>query len=400
MDGGSAVEFDAGYEERFRLKLRAWLEENAPKPAEDGGAPRMIDHRVGKGVVEKSRRWQRLLFDAGYAGITWPSEFGGGASPPIIDLILKQELERANVPTDKVFQPSLTMFGPTILAFGSEQQKRKHLKAMLRGDEVWCQLFSEPNAGSDLAAVATGVVRENETFIINGQKTWSSRAQYADFGMLVARSDSSVAKHKGISCLIVDMNSPGIEVRSIRQMDGGESFCEVFFTDVHVPIDALLGSWNDGWGIAQRTLMHERFTLGGRGRDGGLPDLILSSHKSGVSNDSSVRQEIASIFILTKLMQFLQLQLESAARQNLEPGPEGSIAKLLYGELVDRSTSLGMSLLGPFGLETGGTGIDPYGYWQSQFLGAPSVHIAGGTDEILRNIIGERLLGLPREPRN
>lgn len=393
-------EVDPEDETAFRLAVREWLIGNAPQDAGSNATSRMVDHRMDSGIVEKSRVWQRKLYEAGYAGMTWPREWGGADAPPIFNLILRQELQRANVGADKVFEPSLKMFGPTLLAFGSEEQKHQHLHRMLRGEEVWCQLFSEPEAGSDLAAVATRVVRDGDEFVIDGQKTWCSRAQYADYGMLVARTDPTVKKHHGITCLVVDMGTPGIEVRPIQQMDGGDSFCEVIFTGIRVPANSLLGEWNDGWRVTTRTLMHERFTLGGRGRDGGLPDLISMSHAQGRAEDSAVRQELAEIHIRVQLMRYLQLQLESAARQQMAPGPEGSIAKLLYGQLIDRSTALGMELLGPAGLGSGAEdgSDDPYGFWQSQLLGAPSVHIAGGTDEILRNVIGERLLGLPREP--
>jgi alkylation response protein AidB-like acyl-CoA dehydrogenase len=255
-------------------------------------------------------------------------------------------------------------------------------------------------------------VRDGAELVIDGQKIWSSRAQYSDYGMLIGRSDPSAPKHAGLSAVIVDMRAPGIDVRPIRQIDGGDSFAEVFFTGVRLPADSLLGEWNDGWAVARRTLMNERFALASRGRDAGLTQLRQMAEAAGLADDKVIRHRLTDIHIKVQLLRYLGLRLESAARRQLAPGPEGSVAKLLYGEVLDTAAALGMELLGPWGMTSTLSGPDdlgrvgseaddaePYGLWQAQLLGAPSAHIAGGTDQILRNVIGERMLGLPREPR-
>lgn len=398
-------------EDAFRLRVRAWLEQNAERLSEDGHQTRMVDHRMDARIIAASKDWQRKLFHAGLAGITWPEEWGGAGKTPILELVLKDEIRNFAHPSEKLFGPAEKLYGPTIMAFGSTEQKEKHLRSMLRGDEVWCQLFSEPEAGSDLADVRTRIVRDGDELVIDGQKIWSSRAQYSDYGLLIGRSDPSLSKHAGISALIVDMRVPGVDVRPISQIDGGDSFAEVFFTGARVPAHALLGEWNEGWGVARRTLMNERFALASRGQDAGLTQLRQMAEAAGLANDKVIRHRLVDIHIKVQLLRYLGLRLESAARRQVAPGPEGSVAKLLYGEVLDAAAALGMELLGPWGMTSTLSGPDdlahppspdesaePYGLWQAQLLGAPSAHIAGGTDQILRNLIGERMLGLPREP--
>lgn len=399
---GNDFESPGETEDAFRVRAREWLAANA-REVSGASHSRMVDHRMSWEMVQDAKRWQALLYDAGFAGITWPEEWGGAGLFAIHDIAFQDEARAFVHPSHKVFGPSVSMFGPTLMKFGSDLQQTRHLRRMLRGEDVWCQLFSEPDAGSDLASVRTSIRRVGDEFVINGQKVWSSRAQYADLGFLIGRSDPSVPKHHGTSCVVVDMSAPGVEVRPIEQMDGASSFAEVFFTDVRVPVDALVGEWNDGWRVARHTLTNERYTIGSRGRDVGFAGLIELARLNDRESDPHIRRQLVELYVRTQLLRFLGLRLESAARRDASPGPEGSIAKLLYGEVLDASTELALELMGPEGLlaRTSDEQVDsdePYGFWQSQLLGAPSAHIAGGTDQILRTIIGERILGLPREP--
>ncbi|MEX0665291.1 MAG: acyl-CoA dehydrogenase family protein [Acidimicrobiia bacterium] len=339
--------------------------------------------------LTEARQWQAKAAADGWAGIGWPTEYGGRGASLMEQIIFTQETTRFVVP-DHVFRVGIGMGGPTVIAHGTEEQKRRWLRPLLTGEEIWCQLFSEPGAGSDLAGLRTSAVRDGNEWVLNGQKVWSSGAHYSQWGLLLARTDPDVPKHQGITYFMLDMSLPGIEVRPLRQMTGGAHFNEVFFTDVRVPDADRLGDSNDGWRVAQTTLLNERAAivelLGDR--NAAEPLIALASGTA----DASTRQELAQVHIESAIMRYLGLRIVTAFAQGRLPGPEASVAKLAMGALLRRSGSLALQLLGARGM------VDDDD-WTTAFLAAPAIRIAGGSDEIQRNIIGERVLGLPKEPK-
>ena len=291
------------------------------------------------------------------------------------------------------------MLGPTIMAHGTDEQKEKFLPKMVRGDEIWCQLFSEPAAGSDLAGLRMSAVKDGDEWVINGQKIWTTGAQYSDWGMIVTRTDPDVPKHAGLTYFIVDMKAPGVEIRPIKEITGDSHFNEVFFNDVRVPDSQRLGAVGNGWAVAITTLMNERAALGG-GRTGPrVEDLIdLASetqlHGRAAIEDSEVRQKIADFFIRLSGLKYTGYRTLTAISRGQTPGPESAIGKLIGAALGQQLSSFAIELQGPAGSQMGNGGA-----WQLAYLFAPGLRVAGGTDEILRNIIAERVLRLPPEPR-
>jgi alkylation response protein AidB-like acyl-CoA dehydrogenase len=288
------------------------------------------------------------------------------------------------------------MAGPTIIAHGTEAQRRRFLPPMLRGDEVWCQLFSEPGAGSDLAGLSTRAVRDGDEWVMNGQKVWTSGAHYSDLGILLARSDPDQPKHRGITYVLVDMHSPGVEVRPLRQMTGASHFSEVFLTDVRIPHDRVLGEVNGGWGVAMTTLANERTMMGGGSSGPVVTDLIEVARKLGVERDPLVRQGLAASWSRAEIMRYLGFRSRTRASQGLPPGPEASVRKVFAAWNLKHNGELALRIQGAAGMLVGDD-APADGRWQQSFLGAPSIRIAGGSNEIQRNIIGERVLGLPRD---
>jgi alkylation response protein AidB-like acyl-CoA dehydrogenase len=381
---------DSPAEARFRAEARAWLEANVPV-AERGGD----EVAVGKA-------WQAKLFANGWAGISWPVEYGGRGGTILEEVVFNEEQARADAPSRSMFTIALGMVAPTLMGHGTEAQKERFLRAMLAGEECWSQLFSEPEAGSDLAGLRTRAVLDGDEWVVNGQKVWTSGAHYREQGLLLARTDPTVPKHKGLTCFVVDMHAPGIEVRPLRQMTGHAHFNEVFLTDVRLPADAVVGDVDDGWNVGLTTLMNERVSLGGGGgAAGGKVDevtrLIELARRRGLAGNAAVRQRIADAYIRRELIRFLGLRARTALSRGTRPGPEGSVAKLASGLLAQDVGDLALELQGPAGMLAGDDAAD--GYWLGQRLQAPSLRIAGGTDEVQRNILGERVLGLPREPR-
>jgi alkylation response protein AidB-like acyl-CoA dehydrogenase len=284
-------------------------------------------------------------------------------------------------------------------AHGTDAQKARYLDAMLRGDEVWCQLFSEPGAGSDLAGLSTRAVSDGGGgWIVNGQKVWTSFAHVSDWAILLARTDSDQPKHRGITYFVVDMRTPGIEVRPLRQINGAAHFNEVFLTDVYIPGENVVGETNGGWGPAITTLANERTAIGGSGAGGAFGDMVNLARRMGRDGDPVFRDQLAAAYTRGQLIRYLGLRVQTAVSQGRLPGPESSVIKLALSRHMAANGDLVMALSGAYGGLDDGSALDG-GLWQQQFLGQWSVRIGGGTEQIQRNIIGERVLGLPREPR-
>jgi acyl-CoA dehydrogenase len=397
------MDFDDTPEEAaFRAEVRAWLDANAARLGVGETRASLAEERGKSGMVKRSQAWQAKKADAGWACITWPKQYGGRAASAIQSVIWNQEEARYQTPPN-IFGIGQGMLGPTIMVHGTEEQKQRYLGPMLRGEEIWCQLFSEPGAGSDLAGLRTMAVRDGDDWIINGQKIWTSGAHYSKWGMIVTRTDPNATKHAGITYFIIDMQSPGIEIRPIRQMNGATGFSEVFFADVRVPDRNRIGAVNEGWRGAITTLMNERAAIGA-GDVGGpqLDDLFLLARQvqwngRAALEDPSVRQRLASFYIRSKGLQYTRYRTLTALSRGQTPGPESSIGKLVGAPLRQEMASFAIDLQGSAGSLMSG-GIDA-GEWQLLYLSSPGLRIAGGTDEILRNIIAERVLGLPPEVR-
>jgi alkylation response protein AidB-like acyl-CoA dehydrogenase len=383
---------DTAEEAAWRAEFRTWLEENAPKVI---GKPPEHDMEIGGGdYLDRAKRWQAMKFDAGFARITWEPEYGGRNGTSVEQIIFGQEEGRFPVPNE-AFVIGLGMIAPTLRAVGTPAQKERYLTKLLRGEEIWSQLFSEPGAGSDVASLSTTATRDGDEWVINGQKVWTSGAQYSDYGEIVCRTNPDAEKHKGITAFIVDMRAPGVTIKPLKQMNGGAGFNEVFFDDVRVPHEQVLGDVNEGWTVAITTLMNERVAIGSGGGGGGrgsVTQLISLAQERGLNDDARVRQQLADLYTKTRIQKFLSMRTLTAATKGKVPGPEGSIGKLLGGRILTQAGDLTVALAGPDAV-AGRTG------YAQGLLGAPAGHIAGGSDEVMKNIIGERVLGLPGEPR-
>ena len=339
-------------------------------------------------------------FDAGFGWLTGPEAYGGRARSRAYQQAYDAIEIDYDIPNQGFFLIGLGMVAPTILAHGSDHARERYLRALHRGDIVACQLFSEPGAGSDLASLQTRADRDGDEWVLNGQKVWTSGAQYADIGEVIARTDPSVPKHKGLTGFIVDMHAPGVEVRPLRQMTGGASFNEVFFTDVRVPDDHRLGDVNAGWGVALTTLMNERAAIGAGGGTtsgaGVVTRLTELARHMGRADDPIVRQRLADIHIRGNVARYTNRRAMAKIAVGQLPGPEMSIAKLTSTQLLQRIGELAGDLLGPrLTADTGEWGTFA---WAQLVVGTPGMRVAGGTDEVMRNIIGERVLGLPKGP--
>jgi alkylation response protein AidB-like acyl-CoA dehydrogenase len=391
--------------EEFREKARAWLEENVPRR----GASRTGDDDVrdvveaGRDLVAESKEFQARLFDGGFAGITWPAEYGGQGLTNEHQRAFNEEAADFELLTG-TFTIGLGMCGPTILAHGAEHLKQRYIKPMLRADEVWCQLFSEPGAGSDVASLQSRAVQDGDEYILNGQKVWTTGAHYCDYGIVIARTDPDQPKHRGISMFIVDMKSPGVTVNPQRQITGGSSFNEVFFDDVRIPVDHMVGDKNEGWRCSITMLMNERVAIGGGTAGGGgraqtgFDNFVKAARQRGLDKDRVIRDRLADLYIKRTVLGYIGMQIREAFKAGRDPGPVGSIAKLYGAKLARESSDLGAELAGPAGMAW--DRADRKGdRWSMAVLQAPSSAIAGGTNEIQRNIIGERVLGLPKEPQ-
>jgi len=378
---------DTPEEAAFRAEARAWLEQNIPTE--------MSGPRSSEAAYEAAwRDWSRKLSAQGYAGLTWPKEYGGSSAPYSHQAILLEEIARAEAP-QHMSVIGLGMAGPTIIAHGTEEQKQRYLSKILSADEIWCQGFSEPGAGSDLAAVRTSARLEGDHFVVDGQKVWSSFAHVADWCILVTRSDPASVKHAGLTYMLVDMHSPGVETRPLRQITGEAEFNEIFFTGVEVPVENVLGEVGQGWAVAMTTLLHERATLGfalTANLEVNLRKLITLA-KGRIDGNPLLRDRVAHEWIELHALRLTNYRALSQLMKTGMPGPEGSVSKLTWSEANQRLTKLALELLGPESQLWNG---DSGGYWQYQQLRSRGNTIEAGTSEILRNIIAERVLGLPR----
>ena len=382
---------DTPDEAAFRKELRAWISDNLPDGWRES-AP--TSGRMDESV---SREWSKRLYDAGYAGLTWPKEYGGQDAPYTHQAIFLEESARADTP-EHIGVIGLGMAGPTIIAHGTDKQKSAHLSKILSGEEVWCQGFSEPGSGSDLASLRTRAEDAGDHYVVTGQKVWSSFAHIADYCILVVRTDPSAAKHKGITYLLVDMHADGVEVRPLVQVTGDPEFNEIFFNDVKVPKTNVVGEANEGWGVAMTTLLHERGTLGfalTARLEVLVAKLIILAKETGAHGDLLIRDRVAQQWIELQALKFTNYRALTTLMRTGVPGPEGSIAKLHWSESNQRLGKLALEILGHRAQLDGDDGVWS-GYWQYQQLRSRGNTIEAGTSEILRNIIAERVLGLPR----
>jgi alkylation response protein AidB-like acyl-CoA dehydrogenase len=382
---------DSPEQAEYRERVRTWLEEHR------GEAPRPRRRGEGDdgGVVDEHRGWQRALAGAGLVGLTWSTEYGGQGLGPLHQVIVNQEIQRAGLPgiLDTI---GVGMLGPTIIAHGSEQQKERHLAPMLHADEVWCQLFSEPAAGSDLAGIqARCVKQDDESWRLSGQKVWTTNAHFAAFGLLLARTNADVPKHKGLTMFIVPMDAAGVTVRPLRQISGEPEFNEVFFDDVELAPGSEVGPVEGGWGVALTTLMFERLTIGGGSEGMGYrADRFAAALASdpAAAADPGVRAALAEISVDLLALRFTGYRLLTALQRGGIPGPEAALGKVTAVTAAIAAGDLIADTLGPEALEEGSE-------WAYLISFLPGLKSAGGTEEILRNTVGERVLGLPPEPR-
>jgi alkylation response protein AidB-like acyl-CoA dehydrogenase len=382
----------------FRDEFRAWLESNVPndwsswreKPLEES--------------FPYLRAWQRKLHQGRWAAVSWPKEYGGRSASLMQQAIFWEEMARVEAPP-MANALGLGLIGPTIIAYGTEVQKERFIRKIVSAEEIWCQGFSEPNAGSDLASLQTEARLDGEHYIVNGQKVWTSFGWVGDWCELVVRTDPTVPKHKGLSVLLVDMKSPGVEVRPLRQMTGESEFNELFFRDVRVPAENLLGKVNDGWNVAMSTLMYERGSYGARLHlifkryINRLVELSRTTPRNGgtAAQDPLIRQKLAQLFAEIEIMRLNQLRAFSRITATGAPGPEGSIQKIFWSELNQRLQQIAQEILGPYGqlLQGDSYAVDK-GIWSYGYLRARGNTIEAGTSEVQRNIIGHFVLGLPR----
>lgn len=382
----------------FRSEVKNWLSENATPLSESRVLAR--SEYVPEEELEKAKAWQAKKADAGYAFIQWPKEFGGRAST-IEAIIYAQEEEVYATPED--FFINASFIGPTIMTYASDTIKEQFLPKMLRGEEIWCQLFSEPAAGSDLAGIRTRAEKEADEWVVNGQKVWTSTAQHSDWAVLVTRHDITIPKHMGLTYFLVDMRTPGIEVVPIKQISGASHFNEVFLTDVHIPDSNRLGEIGDGWSVALTTLMNERFSTGRAYRPDAdeFFDLARELEIDGepAIKNSSIRQQLADLYVQAQGIKNIQSRTLTALSKGRSPGPEASIAKLINASKFQQISALGMDLQDMAGIITDSDIVGDSIMFQNGYMQSPGLRIAGGTDEIMRNIIAERVLGLPQEIR-
>jgi alkylation response protein AidB-like acyl-CoA dehydrogenase len=387
-------------EEHLRYDVRAFLQAALPP---GWGTPAYREPETPADQVAFARSWQRRLYDGGWAGITWPKEYGGRGSSIVEQLIYNEEYARLRAPDILALKIGLSLVGPTLIACGAPWQKQRFLAPILKGDEIWCQGFSEPNAGSDLASVKTRAELHGDEFVVNGQKIWTSVAQHADWCMLVVRTDPEGPKHKGLTFLLVDMKSPGITIRPLREMTGEAWFNEVFFDDLRVPRANVVGEINGGWNVVMTTLMHERagttphVRLQAEARR--LADLARTTQRNGATaaSDPLVRQKVAQFAIESAILRYTAYRNVTMVRRTGVPGPEGSILKIFWSELEQRLKDTAIEILGPWGLlPKDEPRTADGGFWHYELLWSRSATIYAGTSEVQRNIIAQRVLGLPR----
>jgi alkylation response protein AidB-like acyl-CoA dehydrogenase len=384
-------------QEDFRKEIRQWLEQNLPDELRGSG---FAASRADRGEIAALRAWQKTMADAGYVGMDWPRQFGGRGASMVDMIILYQEMARAESP-QLVNRGGVSMLGPTLMKHGTPAQQQRFLPRIRTAEDLWCQGFSEPNAGSDLANLQTRAVRDGDHFVVNGQKVWTSMAHVADWCFLLVRTDPDAPRHKGISFLLVDMTTPGITIRPLRQITGEAEFNEVFWDNVRVPVGNLVGRLNEGWGVALTTLAYERDLLTFIRQislKNALRRVMRLAQERGRAGDPLVRQKIAGLWIGEQALQMNAYRSLTRILRGGQPGPEGSTSKLYWSHLDQEMAQLGTELLGPYSqLGAGAPHAVDGGQWEFYALLAQASGIRAGTTEILRNILGERVLGLPKD---
>ena len=388
------MDFNDNQEEAaFRTEAAAWLKANVPS----------ADELSGLDEIAAAKLWQKRKYDAGWACIRWDKEFGGRGATAIEQVIWNQEEAKYDLPGG-VFSIGQGMAAPTMMTWAAEEHHKRYLPKLASGEEIWCQLFSEPAGGSDLAALRTKAERDGDDWVINGQKIWTSGAHYSDYGIIVVRTDPNVAKHKGLSYFFLDMKSPGVEIKPIRQLTGGANFNEVYFTDVRIPDSQRLGEVGQGWQVALTTLMNERASIGG-GSSAVNVDMayrianeVMIDDKPAIE-DGAVRAKLANWYVQESGLRFTGYRSMTAISRGEIPGPENSIVKLVGAPKNQEMASFCMDLLEMSGAIWDDEMSKEAGIIQMNYMGAPGLRIAGGTDEIMANIIAERVLGMPQEPR-
>ncbi len=385
---------DTPEEAAYRAQVRTWLAANAPKEGFSNTDGMTIDQEIAR-----ARAWQTKKAEAGYAQITWPKAWGGPGGTPMQQVIYNQEEANYDVYAP-YFVLALGMCVPTILSVADEATKQRFAGPALRGEEIWCQLFSEPVSGSDAAGARTMAVRDGDTWTVNGQKVWTSGAHLSDYGLLLTRTDVNVPKHKGMTMYWLDMRSPGVEVRRINQMSGGGGygFNEVFFTDVKIPDSQRLGAVGEGWKVAIITLMNERFAIGG-GRSEGWEQVIELARGAGMLSDRALREKIADWYVQASGLKHTAMRTITALSRGETPGPENSIGKIVGANQAQSMASEAIDLLDQYGIIADPALAPLEAEFQSGLLHAPGGRLAGGTDEILKNVLAERVLGLPGDIR-
>lgn len=384
---------DTPEEASFRQEVRGWLQANAPTEAD----VKDLDY------LAAAKLWQKRKYDAGWACIRWPKEHGGRGATAIEQVIFGQEESKLETP-DSIFAIGHGMCAPTMMTWATEEQSKRYLPKLASGEEVWCQLFSEPAGGSDLAALRTRAEKDGDDWVINGQKIWTSGAHYSDYGVIVVRTDPTVPKHQGLTYFFIDMKSPGIETKPIKQISGGANFNEVYFTDVRIPDAQRLGAVGQGWQVAITTLMNERASIGGGGGGVNFNSVFKLAQKVNLDDepaikDKSVRRKLADWYTQESGIKFTGYRSMTALSKGEIPGPENSIGKLVGAPKQQDMASFAIDLL-----ESSGAIWDPElseeaGLFQGAYMGSPGMRIAGGTDEIMANIIAERVLGMPQDIR-
>jgi alkylation response protein AidB-like acyl-CoA dehydrogenase len=384
-------------QETFRKDVRQWLERHLPDDLRGRG---FAASRAGREEVGRLRAWQKTMYEAGYVGMNWPTQFGGRGATLTEQIILYQEMSRAESP-QFVNRGGLSMLGPTLMKYGTPAQQARFLPRILTADELWCQGFSEPNAGSDLANLQTRAAREGDHFVVNGQKVWTSMAHVADWCFLLVRTDADAPKHKGISFLLVDMKTPGITVRPLRQMTGEAEFNEVFFDNVRVPVENLVHRLHEGWAVAITTLAYERDLLTfirHISLRNAVHRLVRLVQERGRARDPVIRQKLAAIWIGEQALQLNAYRSLTRILKGGQPGPEGSTSKLFWSHLDQELAQVATEVLGPAAqLGPGANGAPDEGQWEFYTLLAQASGIRAGTSEILRNILSERVLGLAKD---
>jgi alkylation response protein AidB-like acyl-CoA dehydrogenase len=394
---------DTPQEAAFRKEARSWISANAPRQYEEELKKASLGRTQLKGanILEVAKAWQKKKADGGWACLHWPKEYGGRGASAIERVIWQQE-EGAFGKLSAMFIIGHGMCGPTMMAYAREDHKRRYLPPLASGENIWCQLFSEPAGGSDVAGLRTRAEKRGDDWIINGQKIWTSGAHYSDYGILLTRTDPAVAKHKGLTMFFLDMKSKGVEVKPIKQANGQSEFNEVYFTDVKIPDSQRLGAVNDGWNVALTTLMNERMSIGA-GVATGFPEIFdfcsnLMLDEGPAIEDRSVRSKLANWAVKASGLKYTSFRTISALSRGERPGPENSIGKLVAGSMIQEVAMYALDLQGAAGVLSGEQ-AELAGKFQAMLLRSPGTRVEGGTDEIMRNIIAERVLGLPGDIR-